>query len=119
MKNREQILNVINEVKKRSFWINLIEKVSLQNFLSDCYKKDYNVESNYYEIRFYIDEDKLLSKFGFDTNIDEIVEAIDEIVEAVDYFLLPKLREKFIADIKEVSYLNSNIEIVIICESVE
>lgn len=112
MKNREQILNVINEVKKLSFWINLIEKVSLQNFLSDCYKKDYNVEGNYYEIRFYIDEDKLLSKFGFDTNIDEIV-------EAVDYLLLPKLREKFIADIKEVSYLNSNIEIVIICESVE
>lgn len=110
MKNMEKILNVINEVKKRSFWVNEIKKISLQNFLSDCYKKDYNVESNYYEIRFYVDEEKILSEF--DVNADEIVEAID-------HFLLPALRVHFIAKLQEVSYLNDDVEIVIICESIE
>ena len=117
MKNMEKILSIINEVRKRSFWVNEIKKVSLQNFLSDCYKKDYNkdfnkdfVERNYYEIRFYVDEEKILSEF--DVNADEIV-------EAVDHFLLPALRTHFIAKLQEVSYLNDDVEIVIICESVE
>lgn len=108
MKKMEKILSIINKAKDESFWIGKIEKISLQNFLSADYKKSTNVKA-YYEIRFYVDEEKLLKDYDVDT---------DTVLEAIDYFLIPNLRKDFITEIKEVNYLYDDVEIVIVCEDV-
>lgn len=102
MGKMEKVLNAINEAKKSSFWIRLIDKVSIN-------KID---ESNFYEIRFYLKfyvSDKIgLSEFDAD---------IDAVIEAIDSFLLPELRKEFIVDITEINYFNDDVEIVLICEN--
>jgi len=108
MKKMKQILNIIDEARNSSFWIGKIEKVSLKNFLSDCSKKDANVK-NYYEVKFYIDEEKLLKDYDVDA---------DAVIEAIEYFLLPNLRKDFIANIEEVNYRYDDVEIILICEDV-
>ena len=100
MEKLEKISGIINKARKESFWISKIEEVVL---------KGSNVD-NYYEIRFYVVEEKLLNDYDVD---------VYAVIEAIEYFLLPNLRENFIAEIKEVNYLYDDVEIVVICEDVE
>lgn len=102
MEKLEKIASIINKARKESFLIGKIEEVVLK-----CSNVD-----NYYEIRFYVvnDDEKLLNEFDAD---------VDAFIEAIEYFLLPKLRENFIAEIKETNYLYDDVEIVVICEDVE
>lgn len=98
MKKMKQILNIIDEARKASFWISKIEEIVLKGSLEDVY-----------EIRFYVNEEKLLNEFDVD---------VDAVTEAIDHFLIPNLRKDFIANIKEVNYLYDDVEIVIVCEDV-
>lgn len=70
--------------------------------------------SDYFEVKLHpshlIPSD--LEPIEYDTEINQLIESIH-------YRLLPKLREKFVVEFKEVNYLFDDVEIVLTCQSVE